>query len=302
MVDAEVLFVYKFWNDWGVEIGPGAQLWTGLGSGIGVSANLVLTRQLTRKLSVFVGYTPLFSPGNLTHELSVGWEFPFRSNHETKKSIGLIISVSFILGSFSNCGKGVSFKPMTTGKMSFLNGATTAVSFTQNNNSSHTRKRFSAPSDGPWKLTPSRMTVSITGVGFLPEGSDPNSATGSVVDVSGCTATYDQSQPSLISLSNCPIQFPAGTYSAVTIAYSTTYQVLINDSAASIYSDPTQPSGLNTTAPTGGAQFISVYDTNGNSPTNFMTSFLPTPVTISAAAPPQVYEVFNPIHWGNHTD
>ncbi len=190
---------------------------------------------------------------------------------------------------------------MVAGSMQFLNGATTAPPTTaqsslMNAASSSGPSALGTPSDGPWKLTPKKMTVTVTGVAFAEPGTDPNQVSTNMVSVSGCSATYDQTQPSLMKLSDCAIAAASGTYGSVTIAYSTTYQVLIDDPAG-IYTDPTSSTGLTTARPSGGPQIIPVRDQNGGSATNYMTTYFASPVSVDKNNPPKLFVVFNPIHW-----
>jgi hypothetical protein len=71
-MDGELLLGIRSLAPWELELGPGLQRWSGTGGGTGASGNLVLARRLTETWSAFGGYSPVFAPGNLTHELKFG--------------------------------------------------------------------------------------------------------------------------------------------------------------------------------------------------------------------------------------
>jgi hypothetical protein len=136
--------------------------------------------------------------------------------------------------------------------------------------------------------------VTVTGVKFTDAGdTDTGNDPG---NVSGCSATYDQGKASLLKLADCSFSVPEGTYTKVIVFYSNTFQALFDDSAG-VDSDPSSPTGLVPTAPSGGAAFISVHDQNSNQDSGGIATYFSQPVTVSKDAPPQLYVVFNPIHW-----
>ena len=147
-----------------------------------------------------------------------------------------------------------------------------------------------ALSDATYRLTPAQMTVTITGVSFA---NSFNKAGKNRVDLSGCSATFDLSRASLTSLRDCQLSAPEGTWTLLTVYYSNTYQALFDD-AAGVYSTS---NGLVASAPEGGAQFLSVTDQNASEAEGQLTLYLPSAVTVDADHPPEVYVVFNPIHW-----
>jgi hypothetical protein len=151
-----------------------------------------------------------------------------------------------------------------------------------------------APADGQYRITPERMTVTIAAVAFSNADDEIH---GNKVRLEGCSATYDQTKASLASLADCTLSAPAGTWSRLTLFYGNTYQALFDDPAG-FYSDPTSSTGLVSSAPVSGAGVIGVTDQNaGGEAVGQLTLYLPSSVTIDADHPPQVYVVFNPIHW-----
>ncbi|MEK7400811.1 MAG: hypothetical protein AABZ80_00460 [Gemmatimonadota bacterium] len=198
----------------------------------------------------------------------------------------------------AGCDLFTSPKEKTTGTMHILNGVTSAGGAAVIASASPVSERPSnLLADGQWRVTPQQMTVTITGVSFAKSGTSPSDLSRNEVNVSGCSGTYDQTKASLIQVSECAFAVEVGTYASVTIAYGTTYQVLIADAAASIWSDPTAPTKLRSTLPAGGAALISVTDQNSTMATNYQTTYFPSPVAVSKENPPQLYVVFNPIHW-----
>ena len=181
--------------------------------------------------------------------------------------------------------------PTATGKLSILNGPTAAAPATR------LSKKIASLSSlgGDYRLSPSKMTITITGVGYFPVGGNPMSA--AISAVSGCTATYDRSKGSLATLNTSDITVQTGTFGGVVIRYSNTYSVVIDDSAAGIYSEPTAPGKLVATPPSGGAQPIQVTDQNAGSEDGNSFICFASPVTIGTDSTPQVYVVFDPTHW-----
>ncbi len=182
-------------------------------------------------------------------------------------------------------------QPTATGQLSILNGPTTVASATG------LSKKIGAlaSTGGDYRLSPSKMTITITGVGFFPVGGNPGNA--AISAVSGCTATYDRSKGSLATLNASGITVQTGTFGGVVIRYSNTYAVVINDTASGIYSDPTSPGKLVATQPSGGAQPIQVTDQNAGSEDGQSFICFASPVTIGIDSIPQVYVVFDPTHW-----
>ncbi len=195
--------------------------------------------------------------------------------------------------SVGGCGTGVSYST-ATGTLSILNGPTNMAATAA---STGTGKSISArlTPDGDYALSPSKMTMTVTGIGFIPLGRNQNEV--NISPVSGCTATYDRSVGSLAVLRASDITVPVGTFHGVVIRYSTTYTMVMNDSTAGIYSDPSAPNLLTTTAPSGGGQPIQIRDQNSDQDFGHATTFFASPITIDEDSIPLVYVVFDPTHW-----
>ena len=104
------------------------------------------------------------------------------------------------------------------------------------------------------------------------------------VTLSNCTPTYKISDASLSQILDCPFQIAAGTYVSMGIGVSTTFQVLVDDATNGLYTDPASSTGLSSTAPSGGAQFVSVTVAGPGGMGNVLSqeTFFPQPVTLTA--------------------
>jgi hypothetical protein len=218
---------------------------------------------------------------------------PNRRKTPTKHILTALLASAFLMGCGNNGTNHPSYQTIA-GKLSVLNGATSAVvqpkmAAPANSQASH------ALSNGDYALSPSKMTMTVTGFGFIPENGDLNATT--MYSISACNATYDRSVGSLALLNSSDISVPIGTFGGLVVKYNVTYAVVMNDSIAGIYSDPDAPNHLTTTAPSGGARAIQVRDQNNTGDDGYSYIYFPSPITISADSTPQIYVVFDPTHW-----
>ena len=210
-----------------------------------------------------------------------------------RKTFLLLLAAVVCIG----CGSGVSYST-ASGNVSILNGPTGAAGL----HKSAVRKASAARAleNGTYALAPSTMTLTVTGIGFIPEGMTQYDNF-KMIDVAGCTATFDRSLGSLSLLRTSGITIPTGTFCGVSLRCRQTYTMVINDTVAGIYSDPASPSGLTTTPPPGGGQPIQIRDQNsqsdGESGPGGCATYFDNPVTIGQDSAPQVYVVFDPTHW-----
>jgi hypothetical protein len=152
-----------------------------------------------------------------------------------------------------------------------------------------------------WKLSPDKAKVTVTGIDFTVDGIGTN------MDLSGCSGLYDRSKSSGAQLFQCPVQIPIGKITALTVRYSASIDVLINDTTNGIYTDPSKPNGFATTPPSGGAQFATLTLPNtGNANQNEypVQIFLTTPITVAAGSTPNLYIVVDMVHsfWAKVTN
>ncbi len=200
----------------------------------------------------------------------------------------LLFSLVVALLGLNGCGTGASFRPLTTGNLAFYNGATKT-------SRESVRFHVGRSAEDTWHVSPSKMTVTIKAIKFLQEGDDADDSSDSI-PVTNCTATYDRASTSLIKLTDCAISVPTGTYVGVHIEYGTDYETVIDDPAG-FYTDPAAPYKISTTAPAGGAQPVTLTDSNSNGGFSQMSTYFPTPLTVAEGTQPQVYVVFDPTHW-----
>jgi hypothetical protein len=212
----------------------------------------------------------------------------------TMKKLSVVLLVAVLV---AGCGSGVTYSTMS-GSVKILNGSTGAVGL----HKSAVRKATTALAleNGTYALAPSKMTLTVTGIGFIPVGMTQYDNF-KMIDVSGCTATFDRSLGSLTVLRTSGFTMPVGTFCGVSVRCRQTYTMVINDTVAGIYTDPTSPSGLTTTPPAGGGQPIQIHDQNsesdGETGPGGSSTYFDNPITIDENSAPQVYVVFDPTHW-----
>jgi hypothetical protein len=189
-------------------------------------------------------------------------------------------------------GGGGESGPTVAGAVKVLNGPT-SIGVTS---SARAAISVGLP-DGTYRLSPSRMTFSITGVGLVPAGASGSDVHVKIHSLSDCTASYDRSQGSLAVMTDCAVEAPTGSFGGIVLQYDPTYTVVMDDSEAGIYSDPSAPGGLTTTLPAGGAKPIQVTDQNQVTLPGQIVTYFTTPLTIAEGSTPQLYVVFDPTHW-----
>lgn len=179
------------------------------------------------------------------------------------------------------------------GSLSVLNGPTDVAAAAAPAPTS--ARHYRSLTDGHYRLSPQQMTMTITGVGFIPdEGTVYDTQ---LQDVGDCPATYDRSLGSLVSLTECAFSVPEGTYGGVVVRYETTYTMVVNDELAGIYSDPAATGNLTATQPEGGGQPIQITDQNTSGESNYSWIYFLDPLEIATDSAPSVYVVFDPTHW-----
>ncbi|MBN2188251.1 MAG: hypothetical protein JW699_02265 [Chitinispirillaceae bacterium] len=197
---------------------------------------------------------------------------------------------------FIRCGSGVTYST-ASGNVNILNGPTSAAGLAK----SAVRKTTTALENGHYALAPSKMTLTVTGIGFIPVGMTQYDGF-EMIDVSGCTATFDRDSGSLSLLRTSGFSMPVGTFCGVSIRIRQPFTMVINDTVAGIYSDPASSSGLTTTPPAGGGQPIQIQDQNysasdGDAGPGRCVTYFDNPISIDENSTPQVYVVFDPTHW-----
>lgn len=146
---------------------------------------------------------------------------------------------------------------------------------------------------GRWALTPSRASTRLRYVSFQGDGLTPSSTT----PLDDCVARYDRSLGSLEPVGSCELTVAVGSYASVRVGYTTTFELVVDDAEAGIWSDPTAPGGLTTTEPDGGAQPIEALDPNTDPDEAEVEVFFTEPLTVREGDTPVVSLVFDPTHW-----
>lgn len=188
--------------------------------------------------------------------------------------------------------------PTTNGVLRILNGATTPAQVTNPLNARDVGvARYALTDPGHWRLSPATMSVQVTGISLLPVGYFEPHAT--ILEIEGCTATYDRALGSLVELSACALPVPVGTFGGLTLLYDPTFELVMDDAVAGIYSDPSAPGQLVTTRPAGGPGAIRVTDPHASTGRGrgTATQFFPSPVTIAEDDTFVLSLVFDPTHW-----
>ena len=163
----------------------------------------------------------------------------------------------------SSCDRSV----LVQGTARILNGATAPATVSKALPSRLAASKSTVPEDGVWILSPDQVRITIVQVSLW---GGPGSKTMHRAELTECTVTYDRSAPSLSSRLDCPFEVAVGSYYSVSINYELTHQVLIDDPVNSFYTDPDSPTGLSTTPPADGAQFV---DYTIDYPDRFQVSF-----------------------------
>ncbi|HVO31928.1 MAG TPA: hypothetical protein VMV18_14375, partial [bacterium] len=113
-----------------------------------------------------------------------------------------------------------------------------------------------APSDGHWKVSPDAATLHLVSLSFAVDAT--GSGPGATVNLANCAPTYQRADASLTSILDCPFNAPVGKFRSFGVNIETTMEIMVNDSANGIFTDPGSANLLSTTAPAGGAQPVSV--------------------------------------------
>jgi hypothetical protein len=221
--------------------------------------------------------------------------FPLKMEDEMVKicAAGCVLVLTMGCGSDTSKDEPNSSVAVAETRLSVLNGPTEVA--TPSAPAPISGAHFRNLTDGHYRLSPQQMTMTLTGVGFIPN--DGTVYDSEIHDVENCEATYDRSLGSLVSLAECSFSVTAGTFRGVIVRYNTTYTMVMNDEVAGIYSDPEAPGNLTSTKPEGGGKPIQITDENSGGENNYSWIYFLNPLEISADSVPPVYVVFDPTHW-----
>jgi hypothetical protein len=108
--------------------------------------------------------------------------------------------------------------------------------------------------DGHWFLSPDEVQVTVKRIELV-----DTSGHSTQVQFDSCAPTFHGNAAELSSVLDCPFTLTqAGTFIGVNLTVDATAKVLIDDATNGIFTDPSSPTGLSRTAPTGGAQLVSM--------------------------------------------
>ena len=189
-------------------------------------------------------------------------------------------------------GSNVRTPPTTVaGTMSFVLGGTlgaasSALGIRGDLRPGGSRLASLTPGD-EYIVSPRKAKITFTSVIFR----DATGAPLGTSDFTNCTVTYDRSLAAGSSLLDCAFKAPVGNVSQIAVYFDRTIQLLVSDSKFGIYSDPSSPTGYSTTPPTGGANFVALRTTIGDSTSasRATTIFFASPIAINATSPPRLY-------------
>ena len=152
---------------------------------------------------------------------------------------------------------------------------------------------LAVPADGHWAFSPDQSRVTLVSLAF--QGVDGNVATAALTD---CVPTYVRDSAALSPILDCPFDVPAGTFVGVGVGVLTTFEVMLTDAANGFFTDPGSPTGLSTTAPSGGPQFASFVVPGPGGQGNVLTSptFFTSPWVVSAGDPVTLDIIEDMIH------
>jgi hypothetical protein len=127
-------------------------------------------------------------------------------------------------------------------------------------------------------ISPDQVRVRLTGLQFVNDRREMQR----ISLGSDCVVTYDKAAPSLSTRLDCPFEVEAGTFVTLGLEFSATVQVLIDDEANGLFTDPASPTLMSSTRPEGGAAFVDIVVLPPDSPDTWTQStHLATPVVVT---------------------
>jgi hypothetical protein len=141
-------------------------------------------------------------------------------------------------------------------------------------------------------VSPRRAKVTFTSVNFK----DASGASLGESELTNCTVTYDRTLTSGATLLDCPFTVPVGEVAQMQLFFDKTLDLLVSDATLGIYSNPASSTGFSTTAPAGGASFVSYTVAIGTGTTRSITVIFSSPVTVAEGDTPSMYVTLDMIH------
>jgi hypothetical protein len=135
------------------------------------------------------------------------------------------------------------------GNASILHGPAPMASPAQARTGAHV-----VPTDGWWVVSPDQLRLRLTQLVF---GSDSMGLDD--IAIEDCVIPYERDGAGLSQLVDCPFEVDEGSWTEIRLTIDSTYEVLIDDDANGLYTDPTSPTLLTVDQPpAGGAAFVEV--------------------------------------------
>jgi hypothetical protein len=144
-----------------------------------------------------------------------------------------------------------------------------------------------------WAISPDQARITIATMIFTSASGDVQQA-----DLSNCVVSYVRATPSLSRLLDCPFTIAAGSYVSLSVGILNDFDVLIDDAANGLFTDPNTPSGIVTSRPSSGARFVHYRAHLSAGQGNLIGSgtYFTTPLVIDSASAPMITLVADMIH------
>lgn len=182
-----------------------------------------------------------------------------------KLNLTHVVTILSSLMFFTHCGGA----ERVAGTARMLKGATGAAR-------EPARPHNGRPANGQWLFTPDKVKISLTQIRFKSSGDLEEQ-----IDISGCEVEFLKATASLEKVLDCSIQIPVGTWNSISVKMNPTSQIYLSDTTNNFY---TTSAGIVTTAPAGGAEYLSFTSViNGE-----FTAYLPTPFEVKTGDTPTV--------------
>jgi hypothetical protein len=140
-------------------------------------------------------------------------------------------------------------------------------------------------------VSPRRAKITFTSVTFR-----SGTETLGTSEFSNCTVTYDRALPSGSMLLDCAFTIPVGEITEMALYFDKRLQLVVSDATAGIYSDAASATGYTTTAPAGGANFVTYTINIGDNSTSRATPIIfASPLLIEEGTTPTLYATMDMI-------
>lgn len=175
------------------------------------------------------------------------------------------------------------------GKMRFVLGATSSSTSPVVSNA--IVQSASLTAGVSYIVSPRKARITFTAVVFRSSTETLGTST-----FTNCRVTYDRALPSGSTLLDCPFTIPVGEITQMELYFDKTLELLVSDATTGIYSDAASASKYSTTAPAGGANFVTFTINIGDNSTSRATPIIfATPLSIAEGTTPTLYATMDMI-------